>query len=64
MSDGMECHHFSIPPLPPEPLWEVEVEENVAFDVTLRAKDEEQAKRRARAYFSLTPVSAREVEDE
>lgn len=56
-------HHFAIPPLPPEPLWEVEVEEKRNPE-RIRARDEEQAKKRIRSWLGYTPVSATEVDDE
>lgn len=60
--------HFEIPPLPPEPLWEVPVEPATGYrDGTfrIRARTAEHAAHRARTFMGLTPTGpAERITDE
>lgn len=60
---GAGRFHFTIPELPSEPLWEVEVEEKRKPE-RIRARDAEQAKQRIRGWLGYTPVAAKEVTDD
>lgn len=55
----MKAYHFTIPSLPPEPLWEVPVEPTPGYrDGTfrIRARTAQHAAERARTFMGLTPT--------
>lgn len=52
-------HHFTLPPLPREPLWRVPVEPTAGYEdgeLKIRAPTAKDAKRRARTLMGLTPA--------
>lgn len=55
----MKARHFTISPLPPEPLWRVPVEPCVGYrdgEFRIRARNAEHAAERARSFMGLTPT--------
>lgn len=63
----MKARHYGIPPLPPEQLFRVQVDPCPGLRdgaLTVRARDEEEARARARSWYGLDARNVEEVADD